>query len=65
MSYSEKDGQITITMRPDTWQNLQLSLGMALGAALQCGNKLQSNAILRLINRIHEGDPNFTPYQVD
>lgn len=65
MSYSEKDGQVTLTMDRNTYDNLLLAMGIATGWALHDGNKTQANALFRLINKLNEGNPNFNPYRVD
>ncbi len=62
MSYSEKDGNITLTMSMDNYQSILLALGIATGWASKEG--LDIGPYLELINRINEGNQNFIPYQV-
>lgn len=58
MSYSEKDGQVVLTMPPEDYEILLRSLG-----AFTCYS-YERNEILELLNRLNEGNPNYKPYEV-
>lgn len=61
MSYREEDGQVVLTMSTDDYQLLL----MMLGAATATGHVLSTKRALALVNRLNEGNPHFTPYQVN
>lgn len=58
MSYAEKDGEVTLTMKREDYERLLLCLGMATAAAR---NRWP---IVELLNRINQGNPAWTPYIV-
>jgi hypothetical protein len=62
MSYSEKDGQVILTMSRDDYDSLLLFLGIATGHAIRNGSN--SNACLAFVNRLNSGNPNYTPFSV-
>jgi hypothetical protein len=64
MSYHEENDQVILTMSRDDYDIILLTLGYALGAALQGQGPLGERVIVPLINRLNEGNPNFTPYHV-
>ena len=64
MSYSEmKDGQVILTMSREDYDRLIFKLGIAAGYAIKNGADV--NNALAFMNRLNEGNPNYTPYQVD
>jgi len=54
---------ITFSLTPDEFDSLLLMAGYAIGAAFPDNRKL-AYAFLRLANRLNEGNPNWTPYQI-
>ena len=65
MSYQERDGQVVLTMSREDYELLLMALGTATGAALQGKGMLGLKVIVPLLNRLNEGNPNYTPYQVE
>lgn len=64
MSYSKSsDDNIVLTMTRDDYSRLLIAMGMAVGAALGRG-MLNTKEVIKLLNRINEGNPNYSPYQV-
>lgn len=66
MSYSEKDGQVVLTMSREDFEMLIFRLGMAAGYEAKCGGS-EGQALkksLALMNRLNEGNPHYT-YQVE
>jgi hypothetical protein len=39
-------------------------MGMATGAALMGRGMLNTNELVKLLNRLNDGNPNYTPYEV-
>ena len=60
MSYNEKDGMVTLTMTIQDYEYLLLLLGRAAGGDLE-----YLHEHLALVNRLNEGNPHFTPYQLE
>ena len=65
VSYSEKDGQVWLSMSLEDWQNLLLTLGYAMGAMAANNDMNSRNSLLQLVNRLNQGNPHYTPYQVE
>ncbi len=63
LTYSVEGDEIVLRLTREQFQRLLLFLGMA-GAGAHGDEKL-FRAIFRLANQINEGNPNFTPYQLD
>lgn len=64
--YSEnEDGHVVLTMSREDYANLLISLGMAAGCALgqSSRNDPSFGRMLAFVNRINQGNPNFTPYE--
>lgn len=61
MSYREENGQVILTMSPNDWRYLLLVLGYAMGYFEVAENR---QILLSFLNRLNEGNPNYTPYQV-
>ena len=65
MSYSEQDGQVVLTLSRDDYDLLVQVMGYARGAAIENdGPLMPPRAIVELLNRLNQGNPDFTPYQV-
>jgi hypothetical protein len=62
MGYSEKDGQVVLTMSREDYERVLIMLGIASGVLDIRHGDLK--ACLELMNRINEGNPHYTPYQV-
>jgi len=62
MSYREQDGQVILTMSLDDYQWLLFALGAATAA--RYSHPDWKERMLGLMNRLNEGNPNYTPYQV-
>lgn len=63
MSYSERDNQVVLSMSREDYDFLTMNLGACLAAqALHRGSILAQ--LVGLMNRLNEGNPNYTPYQV-
>lgn len=62
MSYREEQGQIILTLTPNDWANLLMTLGIAAGALEPDSPML--NRVFNLVNRLNEGNANFRPYEV-
>jgi hypothetical protein len=58
MSYREENGQVILTMSRDDYERILFRLGAAFGA---CNWRCMDEE-LRFLNRLNEGNPNFTPY---
>lgn len=65
MSYREENGQVVLTMSPDDFAFLLMGLG-ALMAYSATGKlaMLPIEEICGCLNRLNQGNPNYTPYQV-
>jgi hypothetical protein len=63
VSYSERDGQVVLTMSREDYETLLIALGIAAGHAMKEGAR--PHKCLAFINRLNEGNPNYTPYQVE
>lgn len=55
----------TFTLTADESALLTLALGLAAGTAMKNDNPPLFRALMRLANRVHEGRPNWTPYEVE
>lgn len=62
--HTETNSTVRITLTRDEFDLLLLSLGIAAGMASEDNPKL-FRSIFRLVNAINDGNPNFTPYQID
>lgn len=60
MSYSEQNGRVILDMSREDYQKLMFRLGKMAGET----HWRFLDEELCLVNRINEGNPNFTPYQV-
>ena len=62
MSYSEKDGQVVLTMSREDYDWILFALGALAGGRARDG--ADTMPIVSLLNRLNQGNPNYTPYQV-
>lgn len=62
MSYREENGQVVLTMSRDEYCELLFALGMLFAEKLRSGHA--PTAVLDFMNRLNEGNPNYTPYEV-
>lgn len=62
MSYAEKDGKVVLTMSREDYEQLLLSVGALM--ILRMEHKDEIGKLFELVNRLNQGNPNFTPYQV-
>lgn len=56
-----EDGNITVTVTPNDYGNLLFALGLAAGSAPELTMRWR---IIRLLNHVNEGNPNYKPYDV-
>ncbi|HEX4275797.1 MAG TPA: hypothetical protein VHZ74_10600 [Bryobacteraceae bacterium] len=64
MSWKREGDRVSIEMNFDDWNMLLIVLGFATGAALEGQFPITSGRILGLVNRLNEGNPDFTPYEI-
>jgi hypothetical protein len=64
MSYREENGQVILSMSREDFQMLLLYLGYATGGAVKY-HWTPPARMLEFLNRINEGNPHYTPYQVE
>jgi hypothetical protein len=60
MSYREENGQVVLTMSREDYQLVL----MLLGAGTSGERIVTWNKALALLNRLNDGNPNYTPYEV-
>jgi hypothetical protein len=66
MSYSEKDGQVILSMSGEDYQKLLIALGYYTdGISCRAGKDSAFIEMIELLNRLNSGNPNYTPYQVE
>jgi hypothetical protein len=64
MSYREENGQVVLTMSREDYEKLLWLLGTASGAAAIGRSVFLVNDVLRFMDRLNLGNPNYTPYTV-
>ena len=62
MSYSESNGQVTLTMSREDYDFLVLNLAMASGRYLHGAGDIK--AMMAFLKRLNDGNPNYTPYRI-
>lgn len=60
MAYREENDQVVLTMSRDDFQVVLMALGAWTATTWQKGN----DHMFRLLNRLNEGNPHYTPYRV-
>jgi len=63
MSYSEADGQVVLTMSREDYDRILQVFAIATYAGMPPDHPV-NNSVVALLNRLNEGNPNYTPYQV-
>lgn len=58
MSYSEKDGQVVLTMNREDYETLLLAIGCHTFYGYD------RERIFGMLDRMNEGNPHYRPYQV-
>ncbi len=61
MSFTREGDTVVVRLTQKQFDRLLIALGMATSVA-DCGLR---QMVIRLVNEINEGNPNFTPYEVD
>lgn len=64
MSYSEENGQIVLTMSPEDYDRLLQVFAIATVSGTKPGWPV-NREVLNLLDRLNQGNPNYTPYQVE
>jgi hypothetical protein len=68
MSYREENGQVVLTISGEDYARLLTMLGRAMAEtismAFAAGYFAQAKAEVSLLNRLNQGNPNYTPYEV-
>ena len=63
MSYSESNGQVILTMSREDYETILLALGALTW--LNINNRDYGKKMGEMMNRLNQGNPNYTPYQVE
>lgn len=61
MSYREENDQVILTMSREDYQTLLVVMGYAMGGSFW----VERQAALKFLNRLNQGNPHYTPYQVE
>lgn len=62
MGYSENNGNVVLEMTKEDYLSLLFCLGMATGKCSD--NKPMMNSMVSLLNRLNQGNPNFSQYEI-
>lgn len=67
MSYREEDGQVILTMSREDYNRLLMTFALATVRGIESRAEFPEAVenTLALLNRLNEGNPNYTPYQVE
>jgi hypothetical protein len=67
LSYSEKDNQVILTMSREDYNKLLMTFALATmqGVKFRTDFPRALENTLELMNRLNEGNPHYTPYQVE
>jgi hypothetical protein len=61
-----REGYIVhVYLTPNELETMQLMLGMATGAAIECRGRKLAMSFIRLANKLNEGNKNWIPYEVE
>ncbi len=64
MTYSEKDGTITIEMSRSDYDMLLVILGRGAGVASRDSHKKNLWQFMDFVNRLNNGNPHWIPYEI-
>jgi hypothetical protein len=64
IDYENQTVSLSVTLTQAEYESLLFLLGMAMGTATKEKMTRLSYTCLRLMNKINEGNPNYTPYWV-
>jgi hypothetical protein len=64
VSYSEENGQVVLRMSREDYEGLLVWLGYATAQVAKTGMG-DLDGFLTFLNRLNEGNPHYTPYQVE
>jgi hypothetical protein len=62
LSYREENGQVVLSMPVQEYEHLMICLGIATAVMERLG--IPVGGMLRVINRLNEGKPDYIPYAV-
>ena len=67
MSYREEDGEVVLTMSRLQYERLLMVFAMATMRGMQLRNDFPCAVenTMELLNQLNQGNPNYTPYQVE
>lgn len=60
--FSRRGDRVVLNMSRDDWDRLLMMMGFAMRVMLGRGDN--PDGILALVNRLNQGNPNFTPYEI-
>ncbi len=60
----EPNGLIALRVTQDEWNELLFVLGYKGGEIMRGDDEPMFNRVLRLVNRLNAGNPDFIPYQI-
>lgn len=60
LGYSQTEDQVILTMTREDYNSILFALGYATGASSDLPDR--KNALIELMNRLNQGNPNYTPY---
>ena len=63
MSYREENGRVILTISREDYEILLMALGAL--TVVKLNEPGEPQRMLGLVNRLNQGNPNYTPYQVD
>jgi len=58
--YQASGDQVILTMTRADYNSLLFALGLATGGSFQAPER--AKALIELMNRLNQGNPNYTPY---
>lgn len=64
MSYREENGQVVLTISHEDYDALLMRLASAAAYSARCYGTASLGQHLALLNRLNEGNPKYTPYEV-
>jgi hypothetical protein len=67
VSYREEDGQVILTMSREDYNKLLMTFALATMRGIEFRGEFPKAVenTLSLMNRLNDGNPNYTPYQVE